>query len=244
MPDYIGEILMRSGDQLPLFAVAIESDDGVPLDISTATSVDIVLINQDGFDARRWPVHPIVPLALPGHIVDGPSGLVTYDWGLDDILRPGIVDITVVVNFPTGTVTAPSDRAARITVRPDVNDVQHIFRGGSVPGRYDLYLYRGDSYGWDFRLWEDDIRTVPLDLTAATSQVEIRNSPGGAFVVPLASTITLPNIVHVSVSSGDSAQVPASGVWDLQITFSGGETLTPLSGVVAVTPDVTTNGGG
>jgi hypothetical protein len=119
--DYIGEIVMRSGDQLPTFAVAIETDDGVPVDISTATTVDILLTNQDGFDPRtNTGGLPTSTLVLPGQILDGPNGLVVYDWGVADALRPGIVNLVVVAHMPTGTLAAPTDRTAHIMVRPDV----------------------------------------------------------------------------------------------------------------------------
>lgn len=120
MPDYIGEIIMRSGDTVPLLAVAVEDDMGVPVDLTGATSVDVMLTNEDGEDPRAVVTGPVQPqLVLPGSITDPVNGLVTYDWALDLVLRPGVVQLVVVAHFPTGPISAPSDRTASITVRPD-----------------------------------------------------------------------------------------------------------------------------
>lgn len=121
MADYIVEIIMRSGDQLPLLAVAVEDDLGTPVDLTAATFVEIVLTNEDGGDPRITPGVPPTPiLVLPAMVVDAVKGLVSYDWGQADVLRPGIVQLVVVAHLLTGLLSAPSDRTALITVRPDV----------------------------------------------------------------------------------------------------------------------------
>jgi hypothetical protein len=121
MADIIGEITMRSGDQTPLLAVAVEDDMGVPVNLSTATSIDIIFTNTDGADPRRTPSNPpLTTLVLPGQIVDGPNGVVVYDWTVADAFRPGIVAFAVIAHLPSGDVIAPTDHLARIVVRPDV----------------------------------------------------------------------------------------------------------------------------
>lgn len=241
MPDYIGEIMMRSGDQLPLFAVAIETDMGDPVDISAATSVDIILTNEDGYDPRRRAPQPTTPLVLPGLIASGSAGIVTYDWGQADILRPGIVQVVVVAHLPDGPLSAPTDRTAYITMRPDVIDT--TVQGGLVPGHYNLHLYRGDSYAWQFVLWQDAARTVPVDLAGATTKAEIRNEPGGLFVLPMTTAVTLPNKVTTNLAAVDSVRTPAFGAWDLQVTFASGDVRTVLRGDVITDTDVTDTGG-
>ena len=45
------------------------------------------------------------------------------------------------------------------------------------PGTYDLDLYRGDSYAWEFHLWDDEAKTAATDLTVVTVR---RATPGHA----------------------------------------------------------------
>lgn len=108
-----------------------------------------------------------------------------------------------------------------------------------IPGKYDLKLYRGDSYSWQFKLWEDSASTVPLDLAGSTVAVEIRDKPSGSKIVQLASTITAPNIINVTLSAVACKSCPPKGGWDLQITFPDGKVLTPVAGMVTVIPDYT-----
>lgn len=108
-----------------------------------------------------------------------------------------------------------------------------------MPAKYDLDLYRGDSYGWQFVLWQDDARTVAVDLSTATAASEIRDKPSGMKIVVMDCTITLPNIVTVLLSSALCTSCPSKGVWDLQITYADGQVQTPIGGTVKVTADVT-----
>jgi len=108
-----------------------------------------------------------------------------------------------------------------------------------MPGAYDLKLYRGDSYAWRFTLWADDARTVPADLTGATVAAEVRDKPAGSTVVALVCVVTLPNIVDVTLGGVSWLDMPASGAWDLQVTYAAGEVHTAVAGKVTVTTDVT-----
>ncbi|MET0579823.1 MAG: hypothetical protein ABW122_14290 [Ilumatobacteraceae bacterium] len=123
---FIGEITMRSGDRLPLLAVAIEDDEGVPVDLTDAATADFWLLHEDGI----WPLSTPKPdpdgknwLVLPGMIVDAPQGIVAYDWGtITSDLVPGVLDLVVVVAFRTAgeTLSAPTDDTALLYVRPAV----------------------------------------------------------------------------------------------------------------------------
>lgn len=108
-----------------------------------------------------------------------------------------------------------------------------------TPGKYDLKLYRGDSYSWRFRLFEDAAQTVPTDLTGATVKAEIRDKSAGTTIVALTTVVTLPNTVDMSIAPADYDGCPAKGVWDLQLTFVDGSVQTPVAGAVTVTADVT-----
>lgn len=244
MPDYIGEIVMRSGDQLPSLTVAIETDTGVPVDVTGATSVDFILSNEDGHDPRVVPGNPAVAsLVLPGAILSPTAGIVGYDWQPQDSLRPGVIQLVVVAHLPSGTISAPSDRTARLTVRPDVLDV---FREEeTVPGRYDLNLYRGDTKTWMMRLWGDEALSAPVPLNGVTAYAQVRNQPDGPIVVPLTCGIELPNVVWLDLDADASNLLPAQGVWDLELHYPiypgypSGDIRTVVAGNVTVTLDVT-----
>jgi hypothetical protein len=110
----------------------------------------------------------------------------------------------------------------------------------SLPGKYDLGLYRGDSYAWQIRLWEDDDQIDPVDLTGVVVAAEIRDKPAGATIVELDCVVTLPNIIAMSMTPAMYTGCPAKGVWDLQLTTTAtGAVRTVLRGAVAVTADVT-----
>jgi hypothetical protein len=239
MADYLGEITMRSGDRLPLLAVVIEDDMGVPVSLAGATSVEFRLRHEDGI----WPLHtaPSNPddtwLVLPGSIVDAAGGVVAYDWAVETTdLIPGPLDLLVVARLPGGvTISAPSDHAARIQVRPSATRLQEV----QQPGTFDLDLYRGDTFGFQARLWEDTPGGTPTDLTGATAKAEIRDESGGSFVVVMDCVVALPNVVDVSLTGALSSTLPPEGVWDLQVTWPGAVVRTVLAGAVTVTGDVT-----
>ena len=108
-----------------------------------------------------------------------------------------------------------------------------------IPGTYDLCLYKGDTGRWQFRLWQDEARTMPVDLTGATVLAQIRSGPGGTVQATLATTVNLPNMIDAVLAAADSAALQPRGVWDLEITYSSGDVATALRGGVSVQQDVT-----
>ena len=108
-----------------------------------------------------------------------------------------------------------------------------------MPGNYPLKLYHGDSYEWQFKLWLDEGKTVPLDLTDATPKAEIRDKPAGLTIYTLDCSVT-GNIVTTVLPAALSDTLPIGNlVWDLQLTYLTGEVNTILAGPVTVTGDVT-----
>jgi len=109
------------------------------------------------------------------------------------------------------------------------------------PGTYDLDLYRGDSYAWEFHLWDDAAKTEATDLSAVTVRAQIRASADAASATELNVAVTLPNIVSVALPAAawDTITAPCSAVWDLELTYDGGEVLTVIAGTVTITADVT-----
>jgi hypothetical protein len=107
------------------------------------------------------------------------------------------------------------------------------------PGKFDLNLYRGDTYAWDFSLWQDPEQTVPVDLTGVIAKAEIREAPAGLSVIELVCSVS-DNVVTVKIDvDAWSAGSKNKGVWDLQLTYLDGRVFTVLSGNVVVTADVT-----
>jgi hypothetical protein len=108
-----------------------------------------------------------------------------------------------------------------------------------TPGRFPLQLYRGDTYRYQFRLWQDAAQTVSSDLTGASVKAEIRDRPGGTLIAVFVCNIVLPNIIDAVLDAADCAKLPSNAVWDLQLTYAMGDVATVVTGPVNVTPDVT-----
>jgi hypothetical protein len=107
------------------------------------------------------------------------------------------------------------------------------------PGKFPLTLYRGDSARWGFVLWADADKTIPADLVSVTPKAEVRDKPAGTKIVALDCVIILPNTITMTLTSDMARILPATGVWDLQLTYDDGDVATILAGSVLVTPDVT-----
>jgi hypothetical protein len=98
------------------------------------------------------------------------------------------------------------------------------------PGRWDLVMYRGDSYSWRVRLWEDEPGGTPVDITGATVAAEIREKLWGVTVVELGAVLTPPNIIELTMAPEMWADCPIVGVWDLQVSMPPAEVRTVLAG--------------
>ena len=107
-----------------------------------------------------------------------------------------------------------------------------------IPGTYDLCLYRGDTSRWQFRVWLDEAKTIPADLTGAAAKAQIRPGHAGT-ATDMVCVITLPNIIAMTLPAGTSP--PQRGLWDLEVTYASGDVQTVLAGKVTVQGDVTSN---
>jgi hypothetical protein len=114
------------------------------------------------------------------------------------------------------------------------------------PGKYDLDLYRGDTYAWRFVLYEDDDPTQPpvdpVDLTGVTVKAEMRTAPGGTLLTTMDTTVEAPNAILMKLTTDLWAGITApTAAWDLQLTYPDADAsiVTVLAGRVTVTPDVT-----
>jgi hypothetical protein len=108
------------------------------------------------------------------------------------------------------------------------------------PGPFDLDMYRGDTYAWKFKVWNDTEKTVPADLTGVTPFAQIRETTESPTATNLTCTLTLPNTIDVGfpVASWDAFTL-MKAVWDLQLTYASGVVATIVAGKVTVTADVT-----
>jgi hypothetical protein len=108
----------------------------------------------------------------------------------------------------------------------------------SIPASYSLEFYRGDSFRRQFLLWADKDKTQPVDLTGATAAAELRPAPSAERWQSLTCSIT-GNVIDVSLPAADTAMIPGSGYWDLQITYASGDVRTVVHGGVSVAGDIT-----
>jgi len=108
-----------------------------------------------------------------------------------------------------------------------------------IPGQYALSVYKGDTTRWQFTLWADGSMQTPTDLTTVTVASQIRTRPGGTLLLSLAPVVTLPNIIAIAIAASDSATLPTTASWDLQLTYSTGDVNTVLAGPVNTITDVT-----
>lgn len=108
------------------------------------------------------------------------------------------------------------------------------------PGKYDLKLYRGDTYAWDFVCYTS--AGSPADLTGVTAKAEIRDKPGGTVLATPTCTVTQPNTVSVKLTTASWASIThANAAWDLQLTYADPDIsiITIVAGAVTITGDVT-----
>jgi hypothetical protein len=108
-----------------------------------------------------------------------------------------------------------------------------------MPGKTDLNLYRGDTVRFPAKVWADAGKTQPADLTGVTAKAEIRDKAAGKLLASFACTIELPNTINLVLDAATSTILPGKGVWDLQLTYAGGDVQTVVYGSVKVTTDVT-----
>jgi hypothetical protein len=108
------------------------------------------------------------------------------------------------------------------------------------PQMYPLNVYRNDDYGWQFKLWSDAQKTQPVDLTDVIVKAEIREQSQGREIVPLVTVVQLPNVIDMTLTSANSANIPRpQAYWDLRLTYLDGTKRTVIAGSVAVIGDIT-----
>jgi hypothetical protein len=105
---------------------------------------------------------------------------------------------------------------------------------------HQLNVYRGDDYHWIFKLWSDQQKTQPVDLTDVRVRAEIRDQSQGKNIIPLTCTVDLPNTINMILLATDSINIPRpNAAWDLRLMYVNGNRRTILGGPVIVIPDIT-----
>jgi hypothetical protein len=108
---------------------------------------------------------------------------------------------------------------------------------GELPAAVDLLLYAGD----DFRIVIDvtDGADAPVDLTGHTPKAQIRaTTDAAAPLVAFAATVAA-NAVTLVLTSVQTTALPATAVWDVQLTDPAAVVTTLAYGKVSTTPEVT-----
>ena len=105
----------------------------------------------------------------------------------------------------------------------------------------DLSIIRGDDYRVLITLTNN---SAPFDLTGYTAKAQIRPSTANAAVLYAEFTATVESpatdgIIKLELSNATTSGLTGNGVWDLEITDSGGWVTTVASGTVTLVPDVT-----
>lgn len=126
----LGEWTMRRGDRLPLLSVVVENDATPPVPVNlTGATAWLQLRCEDNVDPLTlpdtFPPHEISNgwLVFQAYVYNPPGGVVVYDWPNFQTagLTVGVDELVIRCDFPDGShITAPSDRAARLIVRPAV----------------------------------------------------------------------------------------------------------------------------
>lgn len=105
-----------------------------------------------------------------------------------------------------------------------------------------IEVKRGDTFDADLTLWADAGKTIPYDLTGAQVAAEIRKQTGSPVLATFDVTVTLPNEVHLNLSSADSGLLPYGSAllgYDVQATWPGPIVHTLVEGKATVSGDIT-----
>lgn len=104
----------------------------------------------------------------------------------------------------------------------------------ALPQTVNLSLYAGDDFYMNLTVTNPD--GSPADLSQATVLAQIRSAAN--LVLATFSSNVVGNVIELHLTSGASAGLPASGVWDCQITTPLAGVTTLAGGTVSVTPQV------
>jgi len=109
---------------------------------------------------------------------------------------------------------------------------------GALPAEVDVALYAGDDFEMTVKVSNAD--GTPVDLTGTTAKSEIRANAAATVVLATFTVTAVDSSTFKLVLDGDvTAALPASAVWDLQVTDAASKVTTLAGGKVKVTAEVT-----
>lgn len=142
-----------------------------------------------------------------------------------------VVDTGQIVSLePVPPAPAPTPTA----------DIPVEFVQPLMPAQYDLIIYRGDTYEWQFEILAIDGN--PINIKGWRFKAEIRANIDGQLMASMnemsrddpAGTIVL------RLANDQTRNVTSDGEWDLEAITNDGWVRTILFGTVTVEGDVTT----
>ncbi len=111
---------------------------------------------------------------------------------------------------------------------------------GALPAGVNLVLYAGDDFWVNVHVLSST--GTPVDLTPFTPKSQIRTSARAAAVLAefeITQPVGDPSTLKLYLPGSISKVLPASCVWDVQITDDADIVMTLASGALEVTPEVT-----
>jgi hypothetical protein len=111
----------------------------------------------------------------------------------------------------------------------------------AIPEEVYVEHYRGDSLGIVFRVWTDEAKTVPADLSQATVVSQLKVKPGDEQAAAEFDITTEDNECTMQLSGATTQTLPETTVWDCQVDWLSDATAvqTVLRGKLVLTQDVT-----
>lgn len=113
----------------------------------------------------------------------------------------------------------------------------------SIAAAHDITCKRGDNFLMLFKYWQDDAKTIPLDISAASFKMDVVNTKKQSTVLNFAtggSGMTIANTNELTLTKTAVQMQVEAGVYvyDLQKTVSG-VVQTIMKGSFTIENDVT-----
>jgi len=148
------------------------------------------------------------------------------------------IDGTVTLRFPAMNTTGLIflDAATWIAAAATPPTPPTPGEISALPQTVNLSLYAGDDFYMNLTVTNPD--GSPSDLSGAVVLAQIKAAPNNPTVLATFSSTIVANVIELHLSSASSAALPATCVWDCQITTPAAGVTTLAGGTVTVTSQV------